>query len=90
MAATESLSLVTPDMPIFLSFDGNSVIDLGLKSSKVKAKIMRHYVDDEEELFTGAPRRGYVPLLSNLALRTPSKDITETRHHYSRLGYRES
>ena len=52
---------------------------------------MRHYIDDEMKLFTGAARSGHVPVLSTLhPYGHPEKDLTETRHLLSKLGWVET
>ena len=38
---------------------------------------MRHYIDDELELFTGAHKRGHLPVLSAFNLRPPKKKISQ-------------
>ena len=57
LVPTQSLSQVSSDVPTFSSVCGNSVTDLNSLSPEVKVKLMRHYIDDDVELFTGAPRR---------------------------------
>ena len=46
LATTQSLSIVSPEVPTFLSVNGNYVIDLVLLSSKMKAKLKRDYIED--------------------------------------------
>ena len=38
---------------------------------------MRHYIDNEMELFTWAPSKGHEPVLSALDLRLPKKKILQ-------------
>ena len=63
------------------SVKGTGFIDFVLSFSKVKAKLMSPYIDYEVEIFTGAPKRGHVPVLNALTYNhTRKEDITETRH----------
>ena len=48
-----------------------------LISPKIEAKITRRFIDDEVELFTGAPRRGHIPVLSTIDMRPPKKIVRE-------------
>ena len=57
-----------------LSVNGDRVVDRISCSSKVKAKLMRHFFKDEMALFAGAPRREHVPVLSSLDLWLPKKE----------------
>ena len=87
LTSTQSFSIVSPDVPTFSSFNGNSVIDLVLLFPKMKEKLKRHYIDDEAELFTGEARRGHVPVLSTLDLWPLKKEaLTEVKQLYSGLG----
>ena len=47
LATTEEFSTVNLNESKFLSVNGNSVIEMVLLSSKVKTKLMRHYIDTE-------------------------------------------
>ena len=64
-------------MPTFLSVPGYSVIDIALQSPNFEAKITRRFTDDEVELFTGAPRRGHIPVLSTIDMQPPMKNFQE-------------
>ena len=53
--------------PTFLSENGSSCIDLIIISNNLSRQVHTCYTDDEVELFSGAPTRGHVPLLTELS-----------------------
>ena len=55
------------------NFLGLILIDLALISPNLEAKITRRFTDDEVELFTGAPRRGHIPVLNTIDMQPPRK-----------------
>ena len=77
LASTQSILVVTPDIPTFLQVNANSAIDLVFFPSKLKVKLIRQYLDVEVEIFTGAPRRGHVQILSTVNLRAPKTKILQ-------------
>ena len=52
-----------PCSPTFIASNGKSMIDLIISSNKVNSFINNIRVDNEVQLFSGAPTRGHVPLL---------------------------
>ena len=72
-------TITTSKSPTFLSANGSSHIDLMIVSNNLSDKLKSPYTDDTVELFSGAPRRGHVPLLCNFAHKTSAAkpEITE-------------
>ena len=64
--------------PTFLCDNGYSTIDLLMLSTNITGTIIDQQTDDTVELFTGAPRRGHVPVISVLQLHKPH--ITPTTY----------
>ena len=59
-------SITTAQTPTFLCDGGSSFIDLIIASNNVIDELKPCTTDDTAELFSGAPRRGHVPLLTSL------------------------
>ena len=57
--------------PTFLCLDGSSVIDLSISTRSFANAISNQYVDDTTELFTGAPARGHLPVITEIYLENP-------------------
>ena len=53
--------------PTFLAANGSSVIDLMIVSNNLGENITKCVTDEQVELFSGAPLRGHVPLITTLA-----------------------
>ena len=77
VTSTQDICVAGPGVPTFLSVQGNSVIDLALISQNFEAKITRRFTDDEVELFTGAPSRRHVPVLSTIHMQPLKKFFQE-------------
>ena len=60
-------SIVTSNAPTFLCENGSSHIDLMIMSKNIANNVKSCETDDEIELFSGAPMRGHVPLISEIA-----------------------
>ena len=91
VTSTQDICVAGPGVPTFLSVQGNSVIDLALISSNFEAKITRRSTDDEVELFTGAPRRGHMPVLSSTDMQPLKKIFSgKIRSISCRLGRLEA
>ena len=71
-------SITTAKTPTFLCDGGSSFIDLIIASSNVIDQLKPCTTDNTAELFSGAPGRGHVPLLTSLVgcMPTPNK-VTE-------------
>ena len=57
--------------PTFLCENGSSHIDLFIGSEGLESSVRNQYTDDTVELFTGAPRRGHVPVITKFGKHTP-------------------
>ena len=86
VTSTQDICVAGPGVPTFLSVQGNNVIDLALLSPNFEATITRHFTDDEVELFTGAPRRGHIPLLSTIDMQPPKK-IFQVKYDLSAVDW---
>ena len=72
-------SICSPQSPTFLSANGSSVIDLLVVSNDLLDKIETCCTDEEVELFSGAPQRGHVPILTKLQCETFRVQVEATR-----------
>ena len=59
-------SITTAQTPTFMCDGGSSFIDLIIASNNVIDQLKPCTTDNTTELFSGAPRRGHVPLLTSL------------------------
>ena len=64
----------TSDGPTFKTEKGSSVIDLIISSSRLSYKVKHIRTDEVVELYSGAPLRGHLPLLSNLVIQNMRRD----------------
>ena len=72
-------SIITPNTPTFLCENGSSVIDLVIVSNNLANKVETCVTDNEVELFSGAPLRGHVPVITEIVgNRTISNQVTVT------------
>ena len=55
----------------FLCLEGSSVIDLFISTKPLANTINNQFVDDSTELFTGAPIRGHLPVITEIFLDNP-------------------
>jgi hypothetical protein len=62
-------SICTSQSPTFLCSNGSSFIDLNIVSNNLAESIHSCRTDEEVELFSGAPARGHVPLITELIIR---------------------
>ena len=58
--------ILTSCTPTFLCEDGSSYIDLFIVTNNITEKIQPCYTDDLVELYSGAPSRGHVPVLTEI------------------------
>ena len=72
----------------FLCETGGSVIDIAITDQQTLTLIVNQYTDDTEELFTGAPTRGHIPVWTVISLKTP-KRVTKTIFSWSRANWQE-
>ena len=65
-------SICTAKTPTYLCKNldiiGNSFIDLSIISNNLASSVVECKTDEEVELFSGAPNRGHVPLITNLVI----------------------
>ena len=61
-------SIITPNIPTFLCEGGSSVIDLVIVSNNLASKVETCVTDDEVELYSGAPLRGHIPVITEIAV----------------------
>ena len=75
-------TVCTSNTPTFLTEKGSSVIDMFIVSNRISNRLDKCYTDKVVELFSGAPIRGHLPLLSNLVTssrrsNTPAELVEE-------------
>ena len=61
-----TFSISTAPNPTFLCDGGGSCIDLVISSNNIVDRLKKCYTDDTVELFSGAPSRGHVPVITAL------------------------
>lgn len=61
-------SICTSKTPTFLCANGSSQIDLNIISNNLAESVDTCITNDEVELFSGAPTRGHVPLLTEILI----------------------
>ena len=66
------------DKPTFLASNGSSYIDLCLVSNKLKEHLCDIKTDDTAILYSGAPKRGHIPLITTL-VTTPRQYNTKPK-----------
>lgn len=67
---TTKFSICTSSSPTFLSMNGSSHIDMSIISHDLIDSVESCITDNEAELFSGAPIRGHVPLLTDIVIRS--------------------
>ena len=67
-------SVCTPKTPTFLCSNGKSYIDLNIISNSIAESVDNCVTDDYVELFSGAPTRGHVPVITELLTTRDSTD----------------
>lgn len=65
-----AFSIVTSNSPTFLCENGSSHIDLMIISKNLASKVNKSVTDEDIELFSGAPLRGHVPLITEIVSRS--------------------
>lgn len=60
-------SICTSNTPTFLCANGSSVIDFSIISNNLVDSVVNCRTDDSVELFSGAPSRGHLPLITEIA-----------------------
>ena len=63
---TNKFAIITSSTPTFLAKNGSSVIDLTIVTTNLVEKVECCKTDTEVELWSGAPFRGHVPLITTL------------------------
>ena len=58
----------TANTPTFRTENGSSVIDLIITSTRLSDRIKQCHTNEEVELYSGAPIRGHLPLLSKIVI----------------------
>ena len=66
--------ICTSKSPTFLCANGSSHIDLSIMSTNLADSVHNCRTDEEVELFSGAPARGHVPLITELLIRAGSSN----------------
>lgn len=66
---TTKYSICSSQSPTFLSANGSSNIDLTIISNNLIDSVSSCTTDTEVELFSGAPTRGHVPVLTDINIR---------------------
>ena len=61
-------SICTSKTPTFLCSNGSSIIDLFIISNTIVETIADCYTDEDVELFSGSPRRGHVPVMTEIII----------------------
>ena len=59
-------TICTANSPTFLCQNGSSLIDLMIVSNSITTELQPCYTDELVELYSGAPLRGHLPLLTSL------------------------
>ena len=72
-------AIISPDEPTFLSANGSSKIDLMVISKELEDRIEACYTDPLVHLYSGAPLRGHVPVITKLKIgnKIPLKQTTK-------------
>ena len=68
-----------PKTPTFLAGDSSSVIDLAIVSTSIADKIDTPKTDEDVYLYSGAPLRGHLPVLTNIRGCQKINQIREER-----------
>ena len=61
-------SICTSNTPTFLCTNGSSYIDLNIVSNNLAESVDSCITDEGVELYSGAPNRGHVPLITEIVL----------------------
>ena len=80
-------SVLTAPTPTFISSNGSSYIDLIIASNNMADMIEAPSTDSEVELFSGAPIRGHVPMLCNLAIGRPKQNTKTEKMDISNIDW---
>lgn len=75
---TTSFSICSAQSPTFLCANGSSNIDFTIISNSLMDSVASCKTDNEVELFSGAPTRGHVPLITDIIIRDNSV-LTESK-----------
>ena len=67
-------SILAPQTPTFITETGSSVIDLLIVSNNLVEKVERPKTDAEVELYSGAPFRGHLPVITNIISGVPQEN----------------
>ena len=73
----QKYSIHTANSPTFVAVNGGSFIDLVIISNNTKIEKLSCETDNEVELYSGAPMRGHLPVITKLqssSVRRPSTD----------------
>ena len=72
-------SIISSNTPTFLTDTGSSVIDLIIVSNNLTDKIEKPKTDEEVELFSGAPFRGHLPIITNISGLSPTNQVRKEK-----------
>ena len=67
---TTNFAICTSTTPTFLCVNGSSHIDMSIISHSLADSIESCVTDNQVELFSGAPARGHVPLITTIKIRS--------------------
>ena len=71
-------SICTSKSPTFLCSNGSSYIDLSIISNELADSVINCKTDEGVELFSGAPLRGHVPVVTLLNINRVDESVTIT------------
>ena len=75
----QDFSIISSSEPTFLSSNGKSFIDFIITSVALEERVGDIQTDNEVELYSGAPLRGHVPILSKLATTSSVKSKPQVK-----------
>ena len=75
----QKFTVLTSTTPTFLCKNGSSHIDLLIVSNNIANQLNPCYTDEVTELFSGAPLRGHVPLLTTLTAQYRVNKVVEEK-----------
>jgi len=83
-----SYSILYPRSPSFIAVDGaSSVIDVFIVSNNIEGKVSCPVTDIEVELFSGAPYRGHVPVITTVDLKLKPPLAKVAKICYDRMDF---
>ena len=82
-------TICTAKAPTFLCVDGGSYIDLMIISNRLVDSINNCCTNTSVELFSGAPARGHVPLITELVVHEIQSNIVNVKLDLSTMNWEE-